>query len=176
MNEQQLPQTRRAWGWPVGIVVGLGFVGVANAIMISIALSHPSAPAAEDHWAESLTWDRELELRERSAALGWSIETIGWRDEGRERVQLRVVDGDGRPLAGLRGNVTLQRSDTANRDVRLELLDLGDGRYLTDGAAAKAGLVRLTLDVEDPRGERFVSRRQITLDELPVLAGTPGAT
>jgi nitrogen fixation protein FixH len=162
-------QRDRAWGWPLGIGIGLGLVGVANAIMISIALSHPSAPASTDHWAESLAWDRELELREHSAALGWSITTIAWRDQARDRLELRLVDGDGRPLVGLRGSVTLERSDSAEHDLRLELRELGEGRYLADGTPARAGLVRLTVDVEDRQGERFVARRQIELDGIPVL-------
>lgn len=162
-------QGGRAWAWPVGIAVGLGCVGIANAIMISIALSHPSAPASADHWAESLAWDQELELRERSAALGWSIASIAWQDEDRDRVQLRLIDSAARPLLGLRGSVTLERSDTAAEDLRLELRELGEGRYVADGGTPTAGLVRLTLDVEDPRGERFVTRKQVALGELRVL-------
>lgn len=160
-------KTPRAWAWPVGIAVGLGGVGIANAIMISIALTHPSAPASTDHWAESLAWDQELALRERSVALGWSIAAIGWRDES---LELRLVDAQGRELAGLRGAITLERSDTTAHDLRVELRELGEGRYRADGTAAQTGLVRLTLDVENPSGERFVTRQQLELGTLPELA------
>lgn len=165
------PSSRRAWAWPVGIVVGLGFVVSANAVMISIALLHPSTPAAADHWAESMTWDRELAVREHSAALGWSIATLGWRDASRDHVELRLLDADGEPLPGLRGRVTLERSDSAEYDVSLGLLEIGDGRYVTDEATTTTGLVRMTLEVEDRRGVRFVTHRSVTLDELPVGPG-----
>jgi nitrogen fixation protein FixH len=156
---------QRAWAWPVGIAVGLGFVVIANAIMITIALTHPSAPASADHWAESLAWDEELALRERSAALGWSLAAIGWRDES---LELRLLDAQGRALTGLSGTVTLERSDTADHDLRLELRELGEGRYVADGAA-QAGLVRLTLAVVDASDQRFVTRQQLELGELPLL-------
>ena len=168
MSENSPPQAR-AWGWPVGIVVGLGLVVVANAIMISIALSNPSTPAASDHWAESLDWDRELDLRERSAALGWSVATIAWSNADRNGVELLLVDAHERPLIGLRGSVALERSDSAEQDVRLELRELGDGRYAAGPVPASRGLVRSTVDVEDRHGERFMTRQQIALDELPVI-------
>lgn len=162
-----MTEQHRAWAWPVGIAVGLGLVGVANAIMISIAISHPSAPASVDHWAESLAWDRELALRERSVALGWSIAAIGWSGES---LELRLIDGEGRSLPGLRGTVTLERSDTVDTDLRIELRERGEGRYLADKAAAQTGLVRLTLDVSNAAGDRFVTRQQLDLGTLTTLA------
>jgi nitrogen fixation protein FixH len=158
----------RAWGWPIGIVIGLGSVAIANAIMITIALSNPSTPASRDHWAESLAWDRELELRERSAALGWSIASIGW--QGRERLELRLIDAQGQPLVGLRGSATLERSDTANHDLRVALRELGEGRYSVDDLPSKTGLVRLTLDVERESGERFVAHQRLELGALPEVS------
>lgn len=160
---------QRTWGWPVGIVVGLGTVAIANAIMISIAISHPSAPASTDHWAESLAWDQELALREHSLALGWSLAAIGWHGQD---LELRLIDAQGQALTGLHGTITLQRSDTADRDLRVELLELERGRYLAAGATDHSGLVRLTLDVMSPSGERFVARQQLDLGALPVLAET----
>jgi len=162
--------------WPVGIVVGLGAVIVANAIMITIAVSNPSMPAAQDHWAESLAWDRELELRERSAALGWSVAGLGWTDAGREGVGLDLVDREGRALTGLRGSVAIERADTLDQDVRVELRELGEGRYVVDApnqAIAQTGLVRLTLDVQAVTGERFVVRQALDLAAVPVLEAAP---
>lgn len=155
-----------SWSWPVGIATGLGLVVAANAIMIAIAISHPSAPASTDHWAESLAWDHELALRDRSVALGWSIAALGRHGDG---LALRVIDREGRALAGLRGTVTLERADTAAHDLRVELRELDAGRYLADGAASQRGLVRLTLDVVNQAGERFVTRQQLELDALPLL-------
>jgi nitrogen fixation protein FixH len=176
MNPEQ-PRTatpsRRGLAWPIGIAVGLGAVVIANAIMITIALSNPSAPAAKDHWAESLRWEQELEQRQRSAALGWSIASLAWREPGHERIELRLIDRDGAPLVGLRGTLTLQRSDTAAYDVELDLVELGEGRYLADGEPNTSGLVRLTLTVERDT-QRYVSQQQIELGALPVISELPG--
>ena len=48
-------------------------VAMANAWMISKAVSNPSVPASEDHWADNLAINEELEEREASAALGWRV-------------------------------------------------------------------------------------------------------
>jgi nitrogen fixation protein FixH len=160
-----------AKAWPIGIGVGLGAVAIANAIMISIALSHPSAPAAEDHWAESLAWDRELELRERSAALGWSVASLTRVDDRRLAVEL--IDAEGRPLAGLEGSVTLERSDSAAHDRSFALREAGEGRYLGLDELPSAGLYRLTFDLRASSGERFVTRQRVDLGALPQASQLP---
>lgn len=169
---------------PFFIILGLGAVVVANAIMITIAVSNPSLPAAQDHWAESLSWDRELAQRERSAALGWSLAGLGWSDAGRERLGLDLVDGEGRALTGLRGSLALERADTLAHDRRLELRELGGGRYLVEAldqgqgqsygqVIGARGLVRLTLDVQALGGERFVTRQAVDLATLELLGPMP---
>lgn len=158
---------RKHRAWPVGIVVGLGFVVVANAIMIGIALSHPSVPAAEDHWAESLDWDRELAQRERSAALGWSVVEIGASAELPGAVELRVVDREGRALTGLSGTLALERSDSDRFDRELKLVELGEGRYRSAEGVPQSGSFELELALRSPAGERFVTRSRVDLGALP---------
>ena len=150
--------------WPIGIAVGLGSVGVANAIMISIALSHPSTPAAKDHWAESLDWDRELAVREASAALGWSIDALTQRDDG--TLELSLHDADARALLGAHGTVALARADRADLDCTLALQELGGGRYVVVGELPPHGLYRVTLDISRDDGERFVVTRELALRDV----------
>jgi nitrogen fixation protein FixH len=139
--------------------------------MISIALSHPSAPASADHWAESLAWDRELAVREASAALGWSIAALEQRDDG--TIELELHDADAHALLGLRGSVSLARSDRADWDVTLELRELGAGRYVVVGELPPRGLYQVTVDVQRGPSERFVVTRQLWLRGEPqVEAGS----
>lgn len=166
---------KRALGWPIGIVVGLTSVVVANAIMISIALSHPSAPASADHWAESLSWDRELEQRAKSRELGWSLGALERDPEG--RLLISVVDRRGEGLVGLTGAVALQRSDSTAHDQTLSLVELGEGRYRSRERAPNQGLYELELELhrsaDASRPETFVHRQRLAFDELARSEGAP---
>lgn len=142
------------------IVAGLAAVVIANAIMIGIALSHPSVPETRDHWAESLDWDRELERRAHSRALGWSLAAL---ERDHDSVALEVRDAQGRPLAGLHGTLTLRRADRAGDDRTLELVELGEGRYRSRESVPDAGLVELSVELGDARGELWTQQRWLEL-------------
>lgn len=153
-------------GWPTGIAIGLGAVVVANAVMISIALRHPSVPASKDHWSESLAWDQELARREASAALGWSVAKIERSGEGAQHLEFSVVDRQGQPVLGLRGQMRLERSDSADHDANLELSELGSGRYRSEAGVPSTGLYRATLLLDGRHGEHFELTRQLALGDV----------
>jgi nitrogen fixation protein FixH len=146
------------------VIIGLGVVVIANAIMISLALLHPSVPATNDHWAESLDWDRELERRAHSRELGWSIATIAREQQA---LELQVVDAEQRPLAGLRGQVTLRRADSNADDRTLTLIELDEGRYRSEPSLPDAGLYELSVTLHDAEGDEFVERRWLQLRGTP---------
>ena len=152
-----------ARAWPIGIVVGLGAVVLANVVMISIALSNPAVPADADHWQASLEWDRELTQRSRSAALGWRIEGLERSPEG---LSLSLVDAEGRPLLGLLGALSIERGDSDRFDAQLELRELGAGRYLAPIDPELSGAVSLRLTLRDPEGQEFLAREQLELPKL----------
>lgn len=154
------PRDRRG---PIAIVFGLGCVIVANAIMIGIALTHPSIPATRDHWAESLAWDQELERRAHSRALGWTIATL---ERERDALALEVHDAQGRPLAGLQGSVTLRRADTGADDRTLALVEIGSGRYRSAESIPAAGLVELHVELHDAGGDAFGEQRWLELSSF----------
>lgn len=151
------PRDRRG---PLMIIGGLAGVVIANAIMIGIALSHPSVPETHDHWAESLDWDRELERRAHSRALGWSLASLEREHDG---VALEVHDAQGRPLAGLHGTLTLRRADRAGDDRTLTLVELGEGRYRSAETIPAAGLVELQVELGDAGGEQWAQQRWLEL-------------
>jgi len=147
---------------PIFVIAGLAVVVISNAIMIGIAFSQPSIPATQDHWAESLEWEQELELRAHSHALGWKVREFA-RDG--QALSLDIVDRQGQPLLGLRGSVTLRRADSVN-DLSLALVEASEGRYRSEGAIPDAGLYELRVAVQDAKGERFAAQRWVELDAL----------
>ncbi|GEM_PF-2232107 len=167
MNSMNSMNRLRRVAWPVGIVVGLGFVVVVNGVMISVALSNPSAPASLDHWAESLVWEDELEQRERSAALGWSLREVSRDDQG--GLELYIVDREGGALQGAQGSLRIERADDSSRDQAYELSELGGGRYRSVRAVPETGFFQVELDLirlTRGREEHFVVRWTVDLGEL----------
>lgn len=137
--------------WPWGIATGLGVVVAANALMIHIALSHPSAPASPDHYGEGLRWNEIQAERSRAQALGWRVELepcAGLGQAGCPLV-LRVRDAAGAPVVGLRGGVTAERADDPALDRQASIAP-GErpGEYLALLPLARPGLYALALRLE----------------------------
>lgn len=137
--------------WPWGIATGLGVVVAVNALMIHIALSHPSAPASRDHYGESLHWDAVQAERGRSQALGWRVEVepcAGLSTEGCPLV-LRVRDGVGAAVTGLHGTITAQRADDPGLDRAAEVIASDEaGGYRARLPLAQPGLYALSIRLE----------------------------
>lgn len=136
--------------WPWGIGLGLGAVVVANAIMIHVAVSHPSAPAARDHYGESLRWDEVRAERARAQALGWRVELEAC-DGAPEAcvVRLRVRDPSGVPVRDLRGRLRVQRADDPALDREAEVTATATpGDYEAALALARPGLYAVSIRLE----------------------------
>lgn len=127
--------------WPLGIAVGLGAVVLSNAVMISIAISHPSAPVDVDPFAASLNWDETRAQERRSRELGWDVDVE--RCDG--PILVRARDEKGRPLGGLQLTGRLSRFDGVDADEDLEWAELGEGRYLATVPRPTSGLVSVEL-------------------------------
>lgn len=137
--------------WPWGIGLGLGAVVMANAFMIHIAISHPSAPASRDHYGESLHWNEVQAERGRARALGWQVELEPCAHLGPEGcpLALRVRDAAGAPVKGLRGTITAQRADDPRLDREAELAaSVEAGDYQGQLALARPGLYTLSIRLE----------------------------
>lgn len=159
--------------WPWGIGLGLGAVVVANAIMIHIAVSHPSAPASRDHYGESQHWDEVQAERGRARALGWQVELEPCASLDTEgcALALRVRDAAGAPVAGLRGMIRAQRADDSALDREAELAARGDaGDYAGQLALARPGLYTLSIRLEGGPAP-WVDQRQILVPGSDAAGG-----
>jgi nitrogen fixation protein FixH len=128
-------------------VIGLGIVFVANGIMVSKALEHPSAPAAKDHYVEAEHYDEVLAEREAAAALGWTVDVQACPrgvDSGCA-LTITVADRDGAPVPGLSGSVAASRADTTALDRTGTLEAAAPGRYRTVLDLAEGGAYRFEL-------------------------------
>lgn len=149
--------------WPWGIAIGLGIVVVANAWMIHTAVSHPSAPASVDHYAESTRWDEIQAERSRAQALGWRVEVqpcATLEDDGCV-VQLSVRDDAGEPVSGLRGRVRAQRADDVSLDREASVQGMDEaGHYEAGLALSRPGLYSVSIRLEGGEAP-WVDQRRI---------------
>lgn len=153
--------------WPYAIAAALTCVVLAYAVMIRISLRHPSAPAADDHYAEAERYDSVLAERRRAEALGWKIQVGACREglhAGVCRVEVGVEDPRGSPLSGLSGTLGARRSDDASWDRDGELHATGPGRYTTDLALGRGGFYTLEIRLQGPQGT-WVGAREALIDE-----------
>lgn len=137
--------------WPWGIGIGLGIVVAVNAFMIHIALSHPSVPASQDHYGESLHWDEVQAERGRAAALGWQVELQPCASLGPDGcpLSLHVRDAQGAAVAGLHGEIRAERADDPTLD-RTAAVTAGAeaGAYQGHLALGRPGLYTLSMRLE----------------------------
>jgi nitrogen fixation protein FixH len=157
--------------WPWGIGVGLGVVVVANAIMIDIAISNPSIPAAKDHYAESLRWDEVQAEHERAQALGWQVELLPCTSVEPPgcALGLRVRDAEGVAVSGLHGRLVAQRADDPALDRHAEVVATATaGDYQGVLALGQPGLYTVSIRLEGGAAPWVDQRRlRLALPERP---------
>jgi hypothetical protein len=130
--------------------------------MVSIAVSHPSAPSTNDHWRESVEFDQELAKRRESTELGWVVEVLPCANTKPTcEVQIRVHDAHAQAIAGLQGFVQLQRGDTTHLDRAATLVASPTaGTYLAQVELGARGhylaQVRLENETQHWQGQRPV--------------------
>lgn len=145
-----MKRSPRSSGWPWGIALGLFAVIAINLTMVWIAVSHPSAPASDDHYAEAERYDEELDERTRALELGWRVDLKVCDPSGPHpcTVELEVRDADQRPVRGLAGRVEAQRSDDARLDRDAAITEVGEGLYRANLGLGRGGLYTFSLRLE----------------------------
>jgi nitrogen fixation protein FixH len=162
--------------WPWGIGIGLGVVVAVNALMIHIAISHPSAPASRDHYGESQRWDEVQAARGRSRALGWRVELEPCASLGADGcpLVLRVRDAAGLPVAGLHGTIVAQRADDPALDREAEVVARAElGGYEARLALARPGLYALSIRLEGGAAAWVDERRILVAAHIARSAQEP---
>ena len=80
--------------WPFLIVALLSVSVIANVFLIIKATTDPSFAVERDYYAKAVTWDEHQQEQADSNALGWHAALKAERD----RLELRLLDADGRPI------------------------------------------------------------------------------
>lgn len=141
--------------WPLGIAVGLGVVVTANMILIHIASANAPVLENEAYYEASLEYQKVIDQREASAALGWTAD-VDLRDGA---VRYRVRDRLGYPVTGLKGEISLSRLDTSAFDTTVTAQEVERGVYVAELDPKLQGYVRVTARFEGGEAAWLDERR-----------------
>lgn len=145
-------------GWHVGAGVAAFFalvIGVDAAFLVAAYRTHPGQVAPRPYEA-GLVYNAELERLRVQNALGWRAGAEA-RPNG---ITVLMQDREGRPLAGLKVSVTLQRPATEQGRAEFVLAEAAPGQYGADRALSGAWDVRIA--AADGAGRAFVAERRLT--------------
>jgi nitrogen fixation protein FixH len=150
---------RRGWYWPL-LLGGLLLAGVsANLYLLVRASGDPSFAVESDYYAKAVAWDAHQEQAAKNAALGWSaaIEVApASLATGRARVVVRLVDREGRGVAGARVTLEAFHNARAGAVVHAAFEEDAEHAYVADAPIVRPGLWEFRIAAE--RGaDRFTS-------------------
>lgn len=140
-----------------GVVIGV------NMIMARYAVTTFAGVETESSYKAGLAFSAEREAAARQAALHWNVSVTFASPGGDAReVVVRVLDGAGKPLSVLDADGELAHPTDSRRDVALDLVPLGDGRYRAR-LAAGPGQWDLVVDFAQGGERLFRSRNRVQL-------------
>ncbi|RMG12758.1 MAG: hypothetical protein D6731_13340 [Planctomycetota bacterium] len=144
--------------WTLAIVSLLGFGVFVHGVLLAYALSDPSAVAEPDYYAKALAWDEHLRQEAQNRALGWRLEVSATPRPSGQRLFVRLLDRDGRPLAGAKVHVLAFHKARRAESIEVELPEVSGG-YAAELPARRPGLWELRFACQHG-GQRFTLRTE----------------
>lgn len=136
------PEQRSAWRFfPLGVVLCLFLVAVANGVMIYYAESTFPGEAITDEFTLANNYDRVFAAEKAEAALGWNITAT--LDGG--VAVLRVQGRDKAPLADLVVRAIAERPMGPEHRTPMQFTQPTPGTYRADTALTEAGNWKLVV-------------------------------
>jgi nitrogen fixation protein FixH len=158
---------RRRW---LTFIVGL-FVCQAGlwAFAITVVAGDTSHAIVSDYDQRALDWDRHMQRRQRSAALGWGASIVvepAVLDGGQRMVVVELTDARGRPIDDAEVELTLFHQARASQRSSVVLRSDGTGRYRGVASIDRDGKWRFELLARSGADELVLERTQrIALQE-----------
>jgi len=155
-----LLRTISEYRWPIFIGGHLTMSLVACGVLVYVA-TRPDVPRPIQGYYESArSWDADRAVEDASRALGWTVRFALPADvphlPGMPRpVDVTVTDRDGRPVAGLAGQVVAIRPADARLNQRAALVAVPSGGYRALVRLDEPGAWDLRLDTHQ-QAQRFV--------------------
>lgn len=142
-------------------VAGFAIVLAVNAIMVWLAVGSFSGLYTPQPRQRSLHYNDVIARQGDRDALGWQLEAT-WRPQD-NRLEIAVVDAQGRPLGNARLHAELVRPVEKRPPLAVDLVAVDSGRYAATVALPARGNWDLDV-VIDHDGRRFAQTRRMFLE------------
>ncbi len=150
--------------WFPLLIVG-GFLGLsvlANVVLVVRATGDPSFAVEEDYYGKARRWDEHQAALAASARLGWRLRSRWVQGPDGPELELRLRDGEGEPVTGLRVRIELFHAARAARRFVGVAREESEGVYRFVVSAPRAGLWVVRIEAE--RGSvRWIGEERATL-------------
>lgn len=147
----------------LGLLAFFAVVMTVNFTMARYAVSTFAGLETESSYKAGLTFGKDSKAAAEQAARHWAVDVDLQTPGGTGRVvEVRVLDATGKPLSDLVADGRFAHPTDARRDVVLNLLPLGDGRYRAS-ADAGAGQWELVIDFSQGGERLFRSKNRVQL-------------
>jgi nitrogen fixation protein FixH len=123
----------------LSLIAFFGVMVAANAALVYYAVQTFSGGDRPDPYRSGLNYNETIAAEKRQAALGWHAELV--HDDAGQRVTLRLVDAEKRPVSGLKFDATLTRPATDKDDRAVDFKEVEAGLYAADAALAPGAWV-----------------------------------
>jgi nitrogen fixation protein FixH len=135
-------------GWHVlGMMAGFfALIFAVNGYFLYAALSTHTGVVSEEPYRKGLAYNARIAADERQAALGWQADVAMGKDG---RVELRLHDGAGKPVSGVRVVAMVGRPATKGFDRQLTLAEAELGAYAASVGRFEPGTWTASIEVFD---------------------------
>jgi len=166
-SDVEIKAERKAKRFYIGLVLLLfaiqaSILGTA----IRLAIGDPALAVVPDYHQAALQWDDAQAAKQASAKMGWdiSLQVSDVADgAGKRAIEFFAVNQDGEPVANLQVRARVYRHARADQVQRIELENVGEGRYMAMPSMAAAGLWQVELDVQNA-GQPMTLTRTLELE------------
>jgi nitrogen fixation protein FixH len=150
--------------WPAAVVGLLGMNVVIVMITVAYATHDHSGAVEIDYYQKAVSWDATARKQLNSnRAIGW---TLSAEPAGDSAVNVKVVDGAGVPLAGVKVEALCWHNAWPTERRQVSFDEVGSGTYRAAFPAARTGYWHLELSAR--KADRLVTATR------DVFVGAPG--
>lgn len=140
-----------------------GIVIAVNVVMARYAVATFGGVETASSYKAGLAFRSEEEAAGKQAGRHWNVDArLSDLGGGGRVIDVSAADAGGKPIAGLSAMVRLAHPTDARHDVKVELVDLGGGRYRAT-LDATPGQWDLVVDLSQGDERLFRSKNRVVL-------------
>ena len=148
------PRQFRLTGWHVFLLMCafFGFMFIVNGIFLWAALSSFPGEDQQKSYLQGIHYNDAIAARRIQEEQGWSAQIGLMPSESGDRLVIRLLDKEGRPLGVEAVEAQIRRTVTGENDIPLELQRGGDGDYFADMPLLDKGVWEARVQAGVPYG------------------------